>query len=999
MRLEEEYFVWNKMIADAVYPSSENPAPVFLDIEGNALDVLAGECDIPLDDVIPSLLAVIRPLLNTRTLKSTFDWFTRKTSAWKNAGDVDEPPAIALLSVFALAASRMEASEAISASNYYAQLAKLLDLAPNRLVDAYRNVSDELWDSINIWLNFHGGKRGIPIEFTIGSHTYVGRARAQALLRDIDRRRLQEFFQRFDLSPLSEMSPEQLRPLFEQWVATSVAPSQQLIALWRHENVQEHLLTAVSGVLAGWDGHLSDRDESGAQASRVRIGFQRSGLRQNIQLFYILDVPKHEEARHAILKTTEQDHKVELVPNRPGEMVIPELAEILTPEVMLEGSVTFTDEFAGEITRRPTRLIVLREDQATGVWIEVSQVKLGDEIKILLRENYDITEIINDISGTEWAMHSSATQHGLPDGWHLMEGIVVSGTPQIKLGNFDDRTALVPITQVAFDFAGGVKLPTSRGMAPHFHHAAAPALTVSANGKPFVLQLFDLLYETPTQVEEPWHSENGEPVVVNLAELNLDPGPYGFHLNVQGAQRDKSFWLVRSGSSFEASWKHESVVHNADDPLFSVNRESESTEKRKFTVHGVPTYTVEDVPPVKKYRPQLHFVPWWKREREKKQAAIQILKVEEDSCIWTGKHHEHVGTSLPDSQGHHRGTSIGVCIGCGRERRYYNSYWRNHRRWKRNRERNAQQSRSAMAVTQREKALGTTVDWDLVRDFLLIVGGGDAKLLRKITQQFDSSAHFFHEFVTTLETLGHIEVRRDFVSGEVTHWETAPTTVIEMGDHRRLLGHWTAEDLHYLESEGITLNKTRFEDAPSLITTRASVAELETVFSDLTVVERPDHTLAASLPRLSELIDLLPTIPLPNVLQWERYDAKTDDWLPLPAVEEPGAYRSVGFGRRYFLVNEDDLAANKCREVNVPLAKHASAMMDRRYPALMAYSPKDQQIIVPLGAPLPGMYGRAATLASGKPPRRRDLPGVGSYVVYEDISADLAQRLVSLIGT
>src|SRR5699024_3584990 len=152
-------------------------------------------------------------------------------------------------------------------------------------------------------------------------------------------------------------------------------------------------------------------------------------------------------------------------------------------------------------------------------------------------------------------------------------------------------------------------------------------------------------------------------------------------------------------------------------------------------------------------------------------------------------------------------TSLGVSSGCGRTRRYFNSYWRNYRRWKRTQgagRRSVHQPRPDVSTT---RSLGTQVDWNLAWEVLVTLGGGDAKLLNRVTRQFDPSARFFHELVATLEDMGHIEIQRDLASGEIETWETAPTTVVDDGNSRRLIGHWSGATLRDLARAGIKVHR------------------------------------------------------------------------------------------------------------------------------------------------------------------------------------------------
>lgn len=76
----------------------------------------------------------------------------------------------------------------------------------------------------------------------------------------------------------------------------------------------------------------------------------------------------------------------------------------------------------------------------------------------------------------------------------------------------------------------------------------------------------------------------------------------------------------------------------------------------------------------------------------------------------------------------------------------------------------------------------------------------------------------------------------------------------------------------------------------------------------------------------------------------------------------------------------------------VHLSKHATALLWGSKP-LLAYEPDDQVLKVPLGANLPGLYERAAVLASGMAP----FPNDGS-LCYPFVSPEMAGHLAYLLS-
>jgi hypothetical protein len=75
------------------------------------------------------------------------------------------------------------------------------------------------------------------------------------------------------------------------------------------------------------------------------------------------------------------------------------------------------------------------------------------------------------------------------------------------------------------------------------------------------------------------------------------------------------------------------------------------------------------------------------------------------------------------------------------------------------------------------------------------------------------------------------------------------------------------------------------------------------------------------------------------------------------------------------------------------MAKHfQSAELGR---AIFAYDYANNKLIVPLGATLPGLYGRAAVLASGKLPER---DSSGKLLIYNNIDSKTSRLFAAKLG-
>lgn len=989
----QEYLEWNNDVALSLYPELSEPRMVFLDLEGDALRQVAERRGIHRDEVVPALVAVVRKTLDPTSRKSAFAQQSRATELWQLGNRLDPPPGLGLLALFSLAAERMQQSDGLADHNYYGQLARVLESNDTETMSlSYRNSSTALWDSLSAWLDQNEGRRGFPVDFTVGHHEFIGRAKAQALVRDTDRRRLESFFTDFDLAPHSEMTADQLEPLLHVWLSSSTAP-RHLTSLWQEETLRSALVEAVREFLLAWDGVVSESDSTGGGAKQIRLTLaRRSGLRKGWALSLVLRLPRPAEGRSATLHGVEGDIQVGLTPMGRGELRIPDLKNLLEPGQLVSGTIHLTDPVAGRVSRSPRSTVVLRRDEMSADWVEVSQVRLGDQVAVLARDDQDLDAVLEEVSGTSWTEIRATDTSGLPDGWKLMEGITVVGMPSGDYSPFHDLYALVPITDTAFSAAGGIRLPGA-GREWRFHAGRAPTLTVAHPGKGFTVHLLDLEEDVPQPLDA-FQSEAGDPLVISLADQDLDTGAYGLRVTDGTSPGiERAFWLHDSAYPVPGI-EEVGLSHGLDDPLWAICADNDPTGTD--TVQGLPLFGLdeEDLAASSTLIPA---TPWWRRDRNYVRGQDIVIDIPgPDSCVYTGRHFEHIATAVPDEQGFYRGTSLGVCEGCGRTKRYNNSYKKNYRRWLRT-SGALVQGRDHEPPVRRIQALGTDLDWNLLLDSLVAIGGGDVRDLRRVTQQFDPSARFFHEVVATLSDLGHLEVSRDRMTAEVTRWETSLTAVAEVAGDSVLAGHWPRDFVAELDKNGAGIRREPQVGAPDRVVA-TSPELIGEVIPDALVLHEPGLTLAAALPPLSTVISALPRVPMPSTVLLDRYNPAGDVWQTVASAEEPGAYRTGGYSRTYLLRTREDMCDGLARVVNVGLAKHAVAVLQPGSRPLLAYDRQSRALTVPLGARLPEMYARAATLSSGRAAQRWDGSDHGSLIAYRDVPETVAQVIYHAMG-
>jgi hypothetical protein len=125
-------------------------------------------------------------------------------------------------------------------------------------------------------------------------------------------------------------------------------------------------------------------------------------------------------------------------------------------------------------------------------------------------------------------------------------------------------------------------------------------------------------------------------------------------------------------------------------------------------------------------------------------------------------------------------------------------------------------------------------------------------------------------------------------------------------------------------------------------------------------------------------------------IRW--FDLHQARWVDVVDLRSIGAYRITRFATVDVLRTQEDCDRDEMATATVQLTKHAAALILKERP-LMSYNRATEELTVPLGADLPGLYGRAAVLCSGLLPVAH-----GRELVYRGVDARLAGHLGHLLG-
>ena len=265
-------------------------------------------------------------------------------------------------------------------------------------------------------------------------------------------------------------------------------------------------------------------------------------------------------------------------------------------------------------------------------------------------------------------------------------------------------------------------------------------------------------------------------------------------------------------------------------------------------------------------------------------------------------------------------------------------------------------------------------------------------------RHFEDTALAVDEVTRALEALGHIDLGRSPRTLRVQQWQTAPRCLAETTAGSWVaVGAWHAAALRQAAAtareHGARVETDQDDVLPTwrLVDATADTARAVADACQATPVAQAGTTLLGLLRPLSQVVQALPRVDATGLHSAEWFRVSDASWVPVESVDQPGAYRATrSFTSTYYVRTSLDVENRTAAVATSQLAKHAVATTR----PLLGYDPDTCTLHVPLGADLPGLYGRAVTLLSGRPPLRVDNHPL---LAYRDVPPTAAGRLHALL--
>ncbi len=433
---------WTALLADRFFPVKAIPGPVHFAVDDDALDEIAGT---DRGGGAASLATAVRPSLRVQDPRHLFDDVSATAYRWAGNRYPGPPPFLPCLALCVLAASRMDASLAISSTNYYVRLQTALDIDVSAAL-GYPDAVPALFRLLREWLNSQRGRRGLSTIPDTASPAHIGFALSQIHVRESDRRKLTRFFTLLALSPTDAASANELVGALRRWALVSdLSPGAK--AFIASDRDREAVAALIASELREWDE--TERDEHGRRLGRVQLLLEIKGA-----------------ARWGVLVTRPEGFPPAAIFSSSDGLILDlhSSVEGFYDPVWFGGSESnlLARAFAGVVLLRSgpiglrfaiDQVTALGPDPRTGRLAAVQRVEPGERHWVLVHahQREAVVELLDKIAREGWS-----DSPGAPEGWLLLRDVIVDMPPAHVVP--EGLSALVPAVDARPELNGGLPL-------------------------------------------------------------------------------------------------------------------------------------------------------------------------------------------------------------------------------------------------------------------------------------------------------------------------------------------------------------------------------------------------------------------------------------------------------------------------------------------------------------------------------------------------------------
>ncbi len=983
--MSQDYDRLCEATADTLFGEDKAGTPAYTLAEPDSLVSIAKAAGLTGDPHAGYLREVRRTLHLDGEGANTLRWHVQATK--RHAGSpLNTPPSLPLLVVLTMASEHMQAGIDMASNNYYGRLFPLLDIPESRqqkLITDYRAAAEDLWSSLNAWLEAWEGERGVPTAYALGGMRLIGLPMSQAVVRRHDRSGLHRVFEVEGLPPGFRMSPPDMELSLDLYATKIPSPlSSNLRRLWTLPTARERIVQAACLELEAWTGGTPRQDNASIALRGIRLmAFLRTFPRKVVEfnLAFLADAPSSASARFAAPDGVVQ---VPTISTGTGMVRLASTAALSAGSLIGDVLKCTLGDDDSPIERRPRRITPLRWDELQGCFVEVERVALGEDNVVLAMADTRarLEGYLERCARPGWEVLDKVA--GIPEGWIFVRQVQIVGAQDGQV--HVELLPLVPRAKSCLTLHGGFVLP---GRLRKWSSLSPPEVVARALGASQVtVKVFKGSRLAPDD-EMVAETACGELGIVALGQHELTDGEYTVAMYVDAEKRPSSTATLR--------------LRSADTPLFNVDEvDIRLVYARKSGprwplsagpadwpsfVNGPRTVGIELRQPVT--GALLEFRPRDRRAASSGRALVRLGNpFPTDSCMTTGRHRFVLPTA---DGGKVVSRSIdGECTTCGLVKRF--AATASAAKKKTMPSHGPRDHPIALPpVTQHEQA-----DQQVAFDALIHVGHGTYSVFERIASQVEGSGLFADTFLRRQEVTGHIDVRRDEYM-QASEWAVNAATLVPIQEGRWVLIGARSQRLvrslqRLVAGVGVI---TQGSDAGFfqvvLVTAAKSIRSMTPKLAELGIEvleESPAPAVAAALPSLGDVEAGLARITVPAFRTLEIWDTPSATWAFTGSLATTGAFRLRDFRSIYGIRSRADLEQGTIAIANPQVVKHIA----NRWAGdpLVGYHSRSGSVVVPLGADLPGLYGRALALCSGLAPRELQ---EARMLQYPDVPREVAE--------
>ncbi|MHA6332665.1 hypothetical protein ACXYL9_03190 [Qipengyuania sp. CAU 1752] len=893
---------------------------------------------------------------------------------WSRSGRDGLPPFTALLFVLSHAAELMVSDGDFRASNYYQRLAGLVGLPVQRL-SQHGKSTVPFWRSFSRWLADTDFRYGRPTARAVNANKYVGVAMSQAIVREEDRQRLHDMFEKYGFSGTDEITEAEVEQYVSTWVTTS-RPTNAFKGAWKKTELRGRICEVVIAELEEWkEERVEDGKASSSGASRLSLvmAYNHDLLSRSANFWL-----GKEASGEPVELEGPGGKPFQLANTRFGGVKTLEPRSSLAFSSTLLQGIELAAPGGSKFSWAGRAAIPLSRSEQGSYWTEVNRVSFGVENVVLVRDEPKLRGAIEDaleqVAIPGYTLATPANLKGVPRGWVLYEGVrVFKALDEIK--GFE--AVLSPVARSA-----GLKLERGTRLARGIWHASRPPLvTFDGEAPPTRITVFEGTNNEGDVLAD--KSECGRQVTLDLADYLPESGNVFIEGHDDGKTQGTASLLFRSANrprpldrsgrgllAYTGALGASPLDPSADDAVVGMVAPPAELVDASLDILASfedlgrllgEDWQEEAEPPVHEEEHQ--------GDELVDRRGMTPEELEPLPCAVRGFHWLKYAQVLPSASKY-----APVDVTCS----HCNVAYLHRRKVKKKQVKSRATAKRAVPRSQptAPRSEERLDDMGLWLDALSFLGTGSVASFEEITSASAIDAWRAGPLLRNLSWLGHVDLELN-PAFRPRAWSIPPATLSFISETEAVLTGFRSQSLVAALRGGAVdaggdLEIRSMPAQPPIVTLRGfTPVDTEIVLAgikdghgrSIRITEDAASRIASYVDAAGSLFDVFIPATLGVGAEIQRFDLDHGHWRTVEETRVPGAYRVTRAGNAYVFKDQSGNAFSAPQELAKLAAARALGVR------LHTYDAEKREFTCLLGCEPPGLLGRALVACSGELPR------------------------------